>query len=60
MPSIRQTAYANIKPKKLQAVLEKLAKSGSSSREQAQRERGERRRKEADAVGRIFPGENKH
>ena len=60
VPNIRQTSYSSIKPKKLQALLEKLAKSGSSSRDQTERERGERQRKEADAVGRIFPGENRH
>ncbi|KAH8113224.1 exocyst complex component, sec15 subunit [Phellopilus nigrolimitatus] len=60
VPSIRQTTYSIIKPKKFQALLEKLAKFGGSSRDSAERERGEKRRKEADAVGRIFPGESRH
>jgi exocyst complex component 6 len=45
--------YAAIKPKKLQALLEKLARYGAASRESAVREVGERRRKEAEAVGRM-------
>ena len=59
VPSRRQTTFANIKPKKLTAVLEKLARYGGSCRDQLSRERGEKRRKEADAVGRLFPGEGR-
>jgi hypothetical protein len=59
VPSLRQTTFANIKPKKLTAVLEKLARYGGSCRDQLSRERGEKRRKEADAVGRLFPGEGR-
>ena len=33
--------------------------SGASSREAPLREMGEKRRKEAEAVGRIFPGEGR-
>lgn len=58
-PSLRQTSYAIVKPKKLQALLEKLARFGASSRDPGSREAAEKRRKEAEAVGRIFPGEGR-
>jgi len=48
-----------VKPKKLQTLLEKLAKAGSASRDTKVRERAEKRRKEAEAVGRLFPGESR-
>ncbi|KAH9021143.1 exocyst complex component sec15 subunit [Lactarius pseudohatsudake] len=50
VPSRRQTTFVHVKPKKLTAVLEKLARYGASCRDQLSRERGEKRRKEADAV----------
>lgn len=59
VPSSRQSSYAAVKPKRLQALLEKLAKFGASTREPGTREAGEKRRKEAEAVGRIFPGEGR-
>ncbi|KIJ56882.1 hypothetical protein M422DRAFT_218657 [Sphaerobolus stellatus SS14] len=59
VPSTRQTLYSGIKPKKLAALLEKMAKAGLSSRESAQREKGTRRQREAEAVGRLFPGESR-
>ena len=59
VPSMRQAAYGNVKPKRLQALLEKLSRYGSQCRDNASRERGEKRRKEAEAVGRVFPGENR-
>ncbi|KAI9447688.1 exocyst complex component sec15 subunit [Lactarius indigo] len=59
VPSRRQTTFVHVKPKKLTAVLEKLARYGASCRDQRSRERGEKRRKEADAVGRLFPGEGR-
>jgi len=59
VPSLRQTTYAIVKPKKLTALLDKLARYAASCRDQASREKGERRRKEAEAVGRLFPGENR-
>ena len=59
VPSLRQSSYAAIKPKRLHALLDKLAKFGASSREPGTREMGEKRRKEAEAVGRIFPGEGR-
>ncbi|KAI0306856.1 exocyst complex component sec15 subunit [Multifurca ochricompacta] len=59
VPSLRQTTYSSVRPKKLTAVLEKLMRYGASCRDQASRERGEKRRKEAEAVGRLFPGENR-
>jgi len=59
VPSLRQTTYATVKPKKLAPLLEKLARYGGSCRDHASRERGEKRRKEAEAVGRLFPGESR-
>ena len=57
--SIRQTSYANVKPKRLAALLDKLARYGQEWRDAPSREKGEKRRKEAEAVGRLFPGENR-
>ena len=59
VPTLRQSSYAAVKPKRLQALLDKLAKFGASSREPGHRDTGEKRRKEAEAVGRIFPGEGR-
>ncbi|KAG2077239.1 exocyst complex subunit Sec15-like protein [Suillus decipiens] len=59
VPQVRQTTYSVVRPKRLQTLLEKLTRYGSSRRDTQSRERGERRRKEADAVGRVFPGENR-
>lgn len=59
VPSLRQTTYASVKTRRLTALLEKLARYGGSCRDHASREKGERRRKEAEAVGRLFPGENR-
>ncbi|KAJ7929967.1 rsec15 [Mycena leptocephala] len=59
VPAMRQTSYAAVKHKKLQALLDKLAKYGASQRDAPSRELGDRRRKEADAVGRLFPGEGR-
>ncbi|KAI0277345.1 exocyst complex component sec15 subunit [Russula aff. rugulosa BPL654] len=59
IPQLRQTTYANIKPKKLTALLDKLARYAATCRDQASREKGDKRRKEAEAVGRLFPGENR-
>jgi len=59
VPANRHASYSAVKPKRLQALLEKLARFGSTQRDSAGRELGERRRKEAEAVGRVFPGENR-
>lgn len=59
VPANRQSSYSNVRPKRLQALLEKLAKYGGSCRDNRSRELGEKRRKEADAVGRLFPGESR-
>lgn len=59
VPANRQASYAAVKPKRLQALLDKLARYGSQQREPALRELAERRRKEADTVGRLFPGEGR-
>ncbi|KAF9076853.1 exocyst complex component, sec15 subunit [Rhodocollybia butyracea] len=59
VPGKRQSTYSAVKHKRLQALLEKLAQYGSSRRDVAGRQLGEKRRKEADAVGRLFPGEGR-
>ncbi|OAX44483.1 exocyst complex subunit Sec15-like protein [Rhizopogon vinicolor AM-OR11-026] len=59
IPQVRQTTYAVVRPKRLQTLLEKLARYGMTRRDASSREKGEKRRKEAEAVGRIFPGEKR-
>ncbi|PCH41481.1 exocyst complex subunit Sec15-like protein [Wolfiporia cocos MD-104 SS10] len=59
IPAVRQASYSVVRPKRLQALLEKLARYGAECRDAPSRERGEKRRKEADAVGRLYPGENR-
>lgn len=59
VPSVRQASYSTVRPKRLQALLEKLARAGAQCRDAPSRERGEKRRKEAEAVGRVFPGESR-
>lgn len=59
VPTVRHTSYSAVKHKRLQALLEKLARYGSTQRDPATRELAEKRRKEADAVGRLFPGEGR-
>jgi len=52
-PQMRTSAYANVKPRNLQTLLDKLAKYGLTTRASAEREKAERRRKEAEAVSKI-------
>ncbi|KAJ3860246.1 MAG: rsec15 [Lentinula lateritia] len=59
IPANRQNTYAIVKHKRLQALLEKLAQYGSTRRDAPGRQLGEKRRKEADAVGRLFPGQGR-
>jgi len=59
VPAVRKVSYASVKHKRLQALLEKLAKYGSTCRDAPSREIAEKRRKEAEAVGRLFPGEGR-
>jgi hypothetical protein len=59
VPANRHASYSAVKPRRLQSLLDKLARYGASQRDSAGRELGERRRKEAEAVGRVFPGENR-
>lgn len=59
VPAMRHTTYGTVKHKRLQALLEKLAKYGASQKDPSIREIAEKRRKEADAVGRLFPGEGR-
>ena len=59
MPAVRQAQYRDVKPKRLQAMLEKLSKYGASLRDPVQRERADKRRREAEQVGRMFPGESR-
>ena len=57
--AVRKISYASVKQKRLQNLLEKLAKYGTTRRDAASRELGEKRRKEAEAVGRLYPGEGR-
>ncbi|KAF9534726.1 rsec15 [Crepidotus variabilis] len=59
VPANRQASYSAVKPKRLQSLLEKLARCGAQQRDATSRELGERRRREAEAVGRVYPGENR-
>lgn len=59
VPATRQVSYSAVKSRRLQALLEKLAKYGAQCKDNQSREKGERRRKEAEAVGRLYPGENR-
>ena len=59
VPANRHASYATVKPKRLQALLEKLARFGANQRDAVSRELGEKRRREAEAVGRVFPGESR-
>ena len=58
-PTVRQNNYAVIRPKRLQSILEKLARFGGQCRDTPSRERGERRRKEAEAIGKMYPAETR-
>jgi len=55
----RQTKFALVKPRKLQILLEKLARYGSTRSDRPSRELAEKRRKEAEMIGRIYPGESR-
>ena len=59
VPANRHMSFAAVKPKRLQALLEKLARFGANQRDAVSRELGEKRRREAEAVGRVFPGESR-
>ncbi|KDQ20586.1 hypothetical protein BOTBODRAFT_26590 [Botryobasidium botryosum FD-172 SS1] len=52
-PSARQSQFVGVDPKKLAMLLEKLSRYGVNSRSPAEREQGDRRKREADAVSRI-------
>lgn len=52
-PQMRASAYTNVKSRNLQILLEKLARYGSTTRTAVEREKAERRRKEAEAVSKI-------
>jgi hypothetical protein len=53
-PSLRQSSYASVKPKELATVLEKLARFGGiTNKNAAEREKGSRRRAEAEAVSKL-------
>jgi len=59
IPAVRHQSYSIVKNKRLQALLEKLVRFGQTQREVAPRELAEKRRKEAEAIGRLFPGEKR-
>lgn len=52
----QRAMFPAVKQKRLQALLEKLAKYGASCRDAPSRDRGDKRRREAEAVGRMYPG----
>lgn len=54
-PTTRKSQYSAINPKNLRNLLDKLAKFSSESRNVAERERGTKRRKEAESVARLIP-----
>lgn len=58
-PATRQSTYAHVRAKRLQALLEKLSRFGGQCRDAPSREKGERRRKEAEAIGRTYPVETR-
>lgn len=60
VPSVRQASYAIVKPKRLQALFEELAKFGASAKDPIERDKGERRCKVAEAVGHLFLEESRH
>jgi hypothetical protein len=53
VPGVRQASYETVQPRKLRALLDKLARFGATCRDSPSREKGEKRRKEAEAVGRL-------
>ena len=55
----RQTKFALVKPRNLQILLEKLARYGATRSDRPSRELAEKRRKEAEMIGRIYPGESR-
>lgn len=52
-PTVRQASYANVKPRVLATLLEKLSKYGATTKVAAEREKAERRRREVEAVSRL-------
>jgi len=59
VPTMRHSSYSAVKHKRLQALLEKLSKFGALTRDPAARELAEKRRRQAEGVGRLFPGEGR-
>lgn len=53
-PQARHATYGDIKPRRLQALLEKLGKWAVSRSHLLSREEGEKRKREADAIGRLI------
>ncbi|KAF9226637.1 exocyst complex subunit Sec15-like protein [Gyrodon lividus] len=52
-PNIRHASYGKVKPKRLQALVEKLAKYGASRRDSPSKEKGEKRKREAEVLSRL-------
>ncbi|KAF8323410.1 exocyst complex component, sec15 subunit [Clavulina sp. PMI_390] len=52
-PAARRSTFANVNPKNLAVILEKLIKYGSSSRNPAERDAAERRKKDLEAIVRL-------
>ena len=59
IPAVRQASYSVVRPKSLQSLLQKLAKYGAECKDAASRQRGEKRRKEAEAVGQLIQADGR-
>lgn len=59
IPAVRQASYSVVRPRHLQALLQKLAKYGAECKDTPSRQRGEKRRKEAEAVGALVQGDGR-
>lgn len=59
IPAVRQASYSVVRPKSLQFLLQKLAKYGAECKDVTSRQRGEKRRKEAEAVGQLVQAEGR-
>lgn len=59
IPAVRQASYSAVRPRVLQSLLQKLAKWGAECKDAASRQRGEKRRKEAEAVGQLVQADGR-
>ncbi|VDC02072.1 unnamed protein product [Peniophora sp. CBMAI 1063] len=57
VPAARKWKHSHVDPKHLQVMLGKLSKYGATLRDPVQRARADRRRREAEQIGRMLSGE---